>query len=364
MVRDARERHRRTGAGPAARWTSPRPPRATACRAAPCPGSRGAARGARRGAAPRAGRASCRSTSSPGWRSADGRRPRLPSPTRSGSAVPPGGPTADRAPDSLAAGTPEPLRGDLNRTARRAARCCARAIDLSATPPTPAPTVGCPRAVVMARSAQDVAACSATRAAPGTPLNFRGGGTSLNGQAQSDGIIVDVRRWFSGVRVEDGGARASASSPGRSWAWPTGCSSASGHRLGPDPAQQRHRHDRRRDRQQLRRHALRRHVGLLLDGRVDDARARRPARSSTPRRPTPSSVRQRRARAAPRACSTCARELLADRAARGARPRASMRSRTSPGTGCARCSTPTRRWRSSAGWSSVRRGRSRSSPRP
>ena len=41
------------------------------------------------------------------------------------------------------------------------------------------------------------------------PVTFRAGGTSLNGQAQSDGILVDVRRHFGGVAVlEDGGARA------------------------------------------------------------------------------------------------------------------------------------------------------------
>ena len=42
---------------------------------------------------------------------------------------------------------------------------------------------------------------------------------------------------------------------------------------------------------------------------------------------------------------------------------ASSRSRTPPATGCARSSTPTRRSRSSAGWSSARRARWRSSPR-
>ena len=37
---------------------------------------------------------------------------------------------------------------------------------------------------------------------------FRAGGTSLNGQSQTDSILVDVRRHWQRARVEDGGARA------------------------------------------------------------------------------------------------------------------------------------------------------------
>jgi D-lactate dehydrogenase len=66
-------------------------------------------------------------------------------------------------------------------------------------------------------------------------VNFRGGGTSLNGQAQTDGIMIDVRRWFSGVRVEDGGARARLRA-GTLLGVANRLLERRGFKLGPDPA--------------------------------------------------------------------------------------------------------------------------------
>ena len=57
-------------------------------------------------------------------------------------------------------------------------------------------------------------------------------------------------------------------------------------------------------------------------------------------------------------------EIRADAELAERDPARSSRSRTRPATGCARSSTPTRRSRSSAGCSSARRARWRSSPRP
>ena len=53
----------------------------------------------------------------------------------------------------------------------------------------------------------------------GRHATFRAGGTSLNGQSQSDDILIDVRRHWAGLVVEDGGARLRAR-PERSWAMP------------------------------------------------------------------------------------------------------------------------------------------------
>ena len=58
----------------------------------------------------------------------------------------------------------------------------------------------------MAHDAGDVAKVLAYGREQGIPVTFRGGGTSLNGQGQSDGILVDVRRHFGGVAVEEDGA--------------------------------------------------------------------------------------------------------------------------------------------------------------
>ena len=65
---------------------------------------------------------------------------------------------------------------------------------------------------------------SPTAASSGIPVTFRSGGTSLNGQGQTDGILVDVRRHFGGVEVEDDGAARRGSAGHRCSATSTGCS--------------------------------------------------------------------------------------------------------------------------------------------
>src|SRR5262249_46089280 len=64
---------------------------------------------------------------------------------------------------------------------------------------------------------------------------FRSGGTSLNGQSQSDDILVDVRRHWNGMVVEDGGLRLRAR-PGTVLGHATAVLRRHGRRLGPDPA--------------------------------------------------------------------------------------------------------------------------------
>ena len=70
-----------------------------------------------------------------------------------------------------------------------------------------------PRAVVHASSAFEVRGLLAVSQAHEVPLTFRAAGTSLSGQAITDGILVEVARGMRGLAVEDGG-RPSASSPG------------------------------------------------------------------------------------------------------------------------------------------------------
>jgi D-lactate dehydrogenase len=147
---------------------------------------------------------------------------------------PPGPPCDDRAPDSLAAGTPEPLRGDL-LALLGAERVLSRAIDLIAYASDASPYRRFPAVVVMAHDAADVGRVLSYARRTGTPVNFRGGGTSLNGQAQTDGIMIDVRRWFSGVKVEDGGARARIRA-GTLLGLANRLLSRHGFKLGPDPA--------------------------------------------------------------------------------------------------------------------------------
>jgi D-lactate dehydrogenase len=143
-------------------------------------------------------------------------------------------PASDRAPDSLAAGVAQPLRGDLERLLGHE-RVLTKAGDLVKYASDASPYRLFPQAVVMAREAGDVAKVLAYGREKGIPVTFRAGGTSLNGQAQSDGILVDVRRHFGGVAVEEGGALARVK-PGTVLGHANRVLAPHGRKLGPDPA--------------------------------------------------------------------------------------------------------------------------------
>ncbi len=143
-------------------------------------------------------------------------------------------PAPDRAPDELAAGVAQPLRGELEALLG-ADRVLSSPSDLVAYASDASPYRLFPRAVVMARDAADVAKVLAYGREQGIPVTFRAGGTSLNGQGQSDGILVDVRRHFGGVAVEDEGALARVK-PGTVLGHANRILAPHGRKLGPDPA--------------------------------------------------------------------------------------------------------------------------------
>jgi D-lactate dehydrogenase len=140
----------------------------------------------------------------------------------------------DRAPESLADGTAQPLRGELKQLLG-ADHVLARASDIVRYASDASPYRLLPRAVVMARDAGDVAKTLAYGRANDVPVVFRAGGTSLNGQGQSDGILVDVRRHFGGVAVEEEGALARVK-PGTVLGHANRVLAPHGRKLGPDPA--------------------------------------------------------------------------------------------------------------------------------
>jgi D-lactate dehydrogenase len=143
-------------------------------------------------------------------------------------------PAPDRAPDSLAAGTAQPLRGELEALLGKD-RVLARAGDLVRYASDASPYRLFPQVVVMAHDAGDMSRVLAYGREKGIPVTFRAGGTSLNGQGQSDGILVDVRRHFGGVAVEDDGARARVK-PGTILGHANRVLAPYGRKLGPDPA--------------------------------------------------------------------------------------------------------------------------------
>src|SRR5436305_3713340 len=155
--------------------------------------------------------------------------------SRTGSAPPPPSQVADdRAPDSLADGVATPLRRELEALLG-ADRVLHRVSDLVAYASDASPYRLFPRAVVEARDADDVAKTLQFGRERGIPVTFRAGGTSLNGQGQSDGILVDVRKHFGGVRVEEDGARARVK-PGTILGHANRVLAPHGRKLGPDPA--------------------------------------------------------------------------------------------------------------------------------
>jgi len=92
-----------------------------------------------------------------------------------------------------------------------------------------------PEVVVTASSAEQVAAMLRAGAALGRPMTFRAGGTSLSGQAGTEGILIDARKDFRGVTVLSHGARVKVQ-PGATVRAVNARLAPYGTRLGPDPA--------------------------------------------------------------------------------------------------------------------------------
>jgi len=107
-------------------------------------------------------------------------------------------PDTGPAPDWIASGTPQPLLSQLE-SLLGADRVRSRALDLIRYASDASPYRLFPKAVVEARDAGDVAKVLRFGREQGIPVTLRSGGTSLNGQGQSDGILVDVRRHFTGA---------------------------------------------------------------------------------------------------------------------------------------------------------------------
>jgi D-lactate dehydrogenase len=146
----------------------------------------------------------------------------------------PSEPASDAAPDWVAGGTPQPLAGALI-AALGVDGVATRALDLIRYASDASPYRSIPKAVVLPRNVADVVAALAVARRTSTPLVFRAGGTSLSGQAQTDGILLDCRRHFKDIRIEDGGQRARVQ-PGAVLGHVNRRLARHGRRLGPDPA--------------------------------------------------------------------------------------------------------------------------------
>lgn len=143
-------------------------------------------------------------------------------------------PAADRVPEDRAGGTPEPLRRDLIALLG-ADKVLTGISDLVRYASDASPYRFVPRVVVVPEDIDDVSAVLSYAHGKGREVVFRAAGTSLNGQAQGEDILVDVRRHWTGVEVLDGGAQARIA-PGTTVARANAALARHGRVLGPDPA--------------------------------------------------------------------------------------------------------------------------------
>ena len=92
-----------------------------------------------------------------------------------------------------------------------------------------------PSAVVTPRNAEEVGKLLNYAVANDERLTFRSGGTSLSGQATTAGILVDTRKHFRSIAVEDEGRRVRVQ-PGATVRQVNARLLRFGRKLGPDPA--------------------------------------------------------------------------------------------------------------------------------
>lgn len=140
----------------------------------------------------------------------------------------------DRVPDERAGGTPEPLRGELTGLLG-ADKVLTGVSDLVRYASDASPYRFLPQVVVVPQTVEDVAAVLAYAHREGREVVFRAAGTSLNGQAQGEDILVDVRRHWAGIEVLGNGEQARIG-PGTTIVRANTTLARHGRVLGPDPA--------------------------------------------------------------------------------------------------------------------------------
>ena len=145
-----------------------------------------------------------------------------------------GPPMSDAVPASLVDGTPGDLKADLIALLGKE-KVLHRAIDLVRYASDASPYRLVPQVVVLPRTTDDIVKLFRYCRETGRHATFRSAGTSLNGQSQSDDILIDVRRHWYGGKVEDDGRRVRVR-PGMILGHINSLLQRHGRRLGPDPA--------------------------------------------------------------------------------------------------------------------------------
>lgn len=92
-----------------------------------------------------------------------------------------------------------------------------------------------PKAVVQTRSVEEIQALFRFSHENRMPLTFRAAGSSLSGQAVTDGVLVEVARYWRSLNVEESGKRVRVQ-PGVIGARVNAALAQYGAKMGPDPA--------------------------------------------------------------------------------------------------------------------------------
>ena len=92
-----------------------------------------------------------------------------------------------------------------------------------------------PKAVVFPANLSEIAALFAFSQKEKIPLTFRAAGTSLSGQAISDGLLVDISRHWRDVKLEADGQQIRVQ-PGVIGGYANAILKKFGTKIGPDPA--------------------------------------------------------------------------------------------------------------------------------
>ena len=145
-----------------------------------------------------------------------------------------GPPKCDAVSASLVDGTPADLKADLIALLGKQ-NVLPRAIDLVRFASDASPYRLVPQVVVQPRTTDDIVKLFHYCRENGRHATLRAAGTSLNGQSQSDDMLIDVRRHWYGAKVEDDGRRVRAR-PGMILGQVNAMLGRYGRRVGPDPA--------------------------------------------------------------------------------------------------------------------------------
>ncbi|MFE9366385.1 FAD-binding and (Fe-S)-binding domain-containing protein [Streptomyces sp. NPDC006978] len=143
-------------------------------------------------------------------------------------------PSPDRVPGWKASGTPAELRAGLTALLGPE-KVLWKVSDLVRYASDASPYRFLPQVVLVPEDLDDISAILSYAHGNGRGVVFRAAGTSLNGQAQGEDILVDVRRHWTGIEVLDGGARARIR-PGTTVMRANATLARHGRILGPDPA--------------------------------------------------------------------------------------------------------------------------------